>query len=251
MKIALIGSGNVASILGAALKSEGHRIAAVWSRTPARGKKLASGLHSRFFSTITSIPCDCDLYIIAVNDDQVRTISKKLEPGKGMVVHTSGFSSIHIFEGKFLNCGVMWPLQTFSKGRKIRLRDVPFFIEGNSVRTTKLLRKIASGLSRNVIILSSKKRRMLHLAAVFASNFSNHCFAVAEKIAKRNSIPFSVLHPLITETVLKAMEQGPSHSQTGPAVRKDERVMKEHLRMLSKAGDLRSLYRHLSRAIRS
>ena len=76
-------------------------------------------------------------------------------------------------------------------------------------------------LSKNVINLDSESRRNLHIAAVFACNFSNHMYTISEKILSESDLDFRLLLPLIDQTVMKLKDNKPSDTQTGPAKRND------------------------------
>jgi hypothetical protein len=43
--------------------------------------------------------------------------------------------------------------------------------------------------------MNSRQRLMVHLAAVFANNFSNAQYAIAEMILKENNLSFDLLRP--------------------------------------------------------
>ncbi|HEY6161625.1 MAG TPA: DUF2520 domain-containing protein, partial [Bacteroidia bacterium] len=145
----------------------------------------------------------------------------------------------------------LYPLQTFSPGRKPGLRDVPVCIEASDNSTASALRSIAKKISKNIVSVNSEQRAVLHLSAVIANNFTNRLYALAEKKLKHHGLSFSLLHPLILETAQKAIALGPSHAQTGPAVRGDKKVIRKHLRMLKSDKELSRLYKLLTANIRS
>ena len=142
----------------------------------------------------------------------------------------------------------MYPLQTFSKGREVDFDSIPFFLEAINEEDAKKLRRIAASLSADVSFLSSEKREKLHLAAVFACNFSNHMYTLAARILEENEIPVKVLQPLIDETAAKIHDMHPILAQTGPAVRYDENVMHHQLSQLNDP-EMREIYQLLSRSI--
>jgi predicted short-subunit dehydrogenase-like oxidoreductase (DUF2520 family) len=98
--------------------------------------------------------------------------------------------------------------------------------------------------------MDAETRKWLHLSGVFSCNFVNHMLAIGQLIAEDNNFEFTLLKPLVLETVQKAMELGPIASQTGPAIRGDSETIKKHVAMLSNVSDdLRELYMSLSSSI--
>lgn len=187
---------------------------------------------------------DADLYIIAVNDDAVADVAR-LCPESALVVHTAGSVAMDALPQQ--RRGVLYPMQSFTKGRRTDWSRVPFFIEASSEEDAGLLEAFARRLSSSVWRLSSERRKTLHLAAVWVSNFPNHLWAVASDLLGREHLPFSVMLPLIEETAAKVHELAPVDAQTGPARRRDAKVMQAHEAMLP--DDLRLIYRLLSSSI--
>ena len=153
------------------------------------------------------------------------------------------------FEGKAQHYGVFYPMQTFSKVKDVNFKTIPVFIEGNSAATEDMIRNFANRLSQRVITLSSADRKYLHLAAVWACNFTNYCYTVASDILGEHGIPFDVLLPLINETTEKLQTLSPKAAQTGPAVRGDKNVMSQQLELMRHNADLQKLYQMLSKGI--
>jgi predicted short-subunit dehydrogenase-like oxidoreductase (DUF2520 family) len=144
---------------------------------------------------------------------------------------------------------VLYPLQTFTKGRKINLKETPFFVEAEDKRTEEILLALGRSLSKSVHLLSSEKRFFLHLSAIFSSNFTNHLMSIAEKIMVGNKLDYNWLKPLIAETVNKSLELGPQSAQTGPARRGDLEVLDRHMESLEGDKSLQEIYRLISQHI--
>lgn len=186
--------------------------------------------------------------IIAVNDDAIVEVSKKIEYSKQLVVHTSGFTAMTALNPKHRR-GVFYPLQSFSKtDASIDFIKVPILIEAQDETDKKILQELAALISQRVQVATSIQRRHLHLAAVFANNFTNHCYAVAEMLCKEQSLDFDTLHPLIEKTVQKAINNGPMPSQTGPARRNDKSVIAQQEQMLE-SPEHKKIYTLLTNAI--
>lgn len=232
MEIVLIGSGNVATHMAMALKGAGHRIVQVYSRTMRNAKLLACKVGANPIDDVDTVHSAADLYIFSVRDTALPEIASQMPLTTGVWAHTAGSIPVSVlFPHK--ERGVLYPLQTFSKEREVNFKDIPLFIEGESIETTTLLKELAEGISENVYFLSGDKRRFLHLAAVFACNFTNHMYTLASEIMGEEEISFRMLNPLIAETAAKAMEMDPHAAQTGPAVRFDEKVIQKHLELLN------------------
>lgn len=250
MKIVFIGSGNVATHLATALKASGHEIVQVYSRTSKNAAVLAEKTGAEAIDRITDVTPGADLYVFSVKDDALPSLIAGMPPANGIWIHTAGSVPMSLFSDRAKEYGVLYPLQTFSKEREISFSNIPLFIEGSSTETARQLEELAGTLSNNVHHLPGEKRAILHLAAVFACNFTNHMYALSDEIIGAEGLPFDVLKPLIAETAAKAMEMPPRQAQTGPAVRFDEKVMSAHLERL-KSPAMKKLYTLLSESIYS
>lgn len=248
MKAIFIGAGNLATRLSMAMLKAGIVIEQVFSRTEEHAYELAEKLECMWTIRVEDIYDDADLYIFSLKDSALRDVVAKLRPNDGLWVHTAGSMPMDVFKGIVPRYGVLYPLQTFSKGREVDFSRIPLFLEASGAKEETLLRTVADLLSDNVRFLSSEKRKSLHLAAVFACNFTNHIYALAEKILERQQIPGDVLLPLIDETAAKVHVMSPAMAQTGPAIRYDENVIHKHLAMLEDP-DMRKLYEMLSCSI--
>ncbi len=145
--------------------------------------------------------------------------------------------------------GVLYPLQTFSKLKKVDFREIPIFIEISDEKTEHTMMPLAGAISNKVYKIGSEERKALHVAAVFASNFTNHMLAMAQDILEQNSLNFDWLIPLITETINKSLALGPGQAQTGPAKRGDLEVLDEHLEFLRGQKSVAAIYKLVSQHI--
>ncbi len=248
MKIVFIGAGNLATRLSLAMQRVGMQIGQVYSHTEASARQLATRLGCPWTNDLSALQEDGDLYVFSLKDAVLSDVISKVKPNNGMWVHTAGSMPMSVFEGYAQRFGVLYPLQTFSKGRNVNFDVIPIFLEANTDKNADYLKNIASALSENVRFMSSEKRRSLHLAAVFACNFTNHIYTLSYKLLENESIPADVLLPLIDETVSKIHSMPPAAAQTGPAIRYDENVINKHLAMLDDP-DMQAIYRLLSQNI--
>ena len=246
MKIALIGAGRVASSMGPRLKQAGHTIACVYSRTLSNARELADKLGAPAFDSLESLP-EADVCLTMLSDDALVQLAPAIVKGRenALFLHTAGSIPMDLWkEAGAKRYGVLYAMQTFSKGAQIDWTQVPVFIESDS--DFDAVRELALSLSANVTPLSSKGRKKLHVAAVFACNFANHMYAVSEQLLKEEGVPFSVMLPLVRETARKVETMSPEDAQTGPAIRGDRKVIKEHLELLKDYPEYAELYRLIS-----
>ena len=242
----------MATQLAQALTERGHRIVAVYSRTLASAKTLAELVGARATDTITDLPATADCFVIAVKDAAIATLMPQLAVGREgqTFLHTAGSVPMEVLAVPGVShYGVFYPMQTFSKERRVDFSRIPIFIEGSDEPTVMLARTLAESVSGQVSELSTEARRHLHLAAVFASNFANHCYALAAEVLSRHGLPFSVMLPLIEETAEKVHVMLPKDAQTGPAVRYDEQIIEAQSRLLASMPLAREVYDVMSRSI--
>jgi len=253
MKITLIGAGNVGYHLGKRLFKKGIIVRQVYSRELKNAQFLANKIKTNALNDISRIDSKSDLYIIAVKDDAIEIVANALSQNKGMkrklVVHTSGAAASEILSKYFLNFGVFYPLQSFSKSRKVRFTNIPICVHADKVKDLKKLRNLGKLISNKVAVINDKERAILHVAAVIVNNFTNHLFHLGQEITKQEQIDFDLLKPLIQETVLKIANHSPLEMQTGPARRNDKKTIKKHLKYLSKFPNYPHLYTLLTKSI--
>lgn len=252
MKISLIGSGRVAFHLAQALLAQGHNIVQVYARDFDKTQKFAEKIQARACQSLQQFQ-PVDLIILAVSDSAIAELVKQVHElfPETLMVHTSGSTDIEVISHVHDKAGVFYPLQTFSLERDVDWSATPLFVEALADVDQKLLSDLANSLSKRVYQYTSKQRLTLHLAAVFACNFSNYCFDMAKQIVDAEQVDFSLLYPLIVETAKKATENDPKQMQTGPAMRGDQNILAMHQNLLAQAerDDLKEVYQLLSDGI--
>lgn len=251
MKIVLIGAGRLACNLGHALLHAGHNILQVYSRTLVSARQLADKIGAIPVTDIANIRCDADVYIFSIKDsvlaDLIPLICKNIR--HAIFLHTAGSVSIDVFKCNATHYGVLYPLQTFTKNRILDFKTIPCFLEYNDDITRSVLVDLSQSISNNIRFVNSEERKYVHLAAVFACNFVNHCYTIASDILSRHNMPFELLLPLIDETARKVHEIDPIDSQTGPAVRFDENIINKQIKMLEYNPILKDIYNLMSTSI--
>ena len=242
----------MAANLAPALEQNGLVVKLVYGRSIKSANGIANNLYQAGATdSLDFSNCKGGVFIIAVTDDAIEEISRELIlPENAIVLHTSGSKGINILGyAASPNIGVIYPLQTFSKNKRTKFDTVPLLVEGDNKYTEKVVYALAVKLSKNVIITTSSERRKIHLAAIFVANFTNSLFVQARQIMNSADSDWTLLAPLIEETIKKSLALGPENAQTGPAARADLEVLDEHLQMLEEFPDLKETYQLISQQI--
>ncbi|MFK7785374.1 MAG: Rossmann-like and DUF2520 domain-containing protein [Crocinitomicaceae bacterium] len=241
-KISIVGLGNVGSHLFDAFSREGIKVTHVYSRSKPSDHVLHD---AEWVKDPSELPTG-QLAIVCVPDDVISSILNKI-PDDCPVAYTSG-SVILSNLPKRESLGVFYPLQTFTKGSPINIFEVPFFIESYEPEFASQLFDLAWKISRNVNYASSEDRKKLHLAAVFINNFTNHLAHISKSYLDQEELDFDHLKPLLKETARKLESQDPINIQTGPARRKDQEIINEHITALQDPVQ-KEIYRLISKSI--
>lgn len=248
--VVLIGAGNLATQLALALIDKRVRVKQIYSRTLEAAKELAVKVKADFTDDLSLLNTDADLYIISVKDSAIQEVLKKLPPDENrLIVHTAGSISMEELSSVTNNYGVFYPLQTFSKYRRVDFSAIPICIEANHSSTFLKLQALAQKLSSSVYQINSDERKTLHLAAVFVNNFVNHFYTIGSEILQDKMLDFNLLKPLILETALKVKTLTPIEAQTGPAMRNDQSVIGDQLKLLQEFPDFQKIYSLVNQSI--
>lgn len=247
IKVIIIGSGNVAQhLIQAFNKSKKIDVVQAFSR---QKQALAHLLDSHKITNNFNAIQEADLYIIAVSDDAIASVSSQLPFENRLVTHTSGSVSIATLDKKNRN-GIFYPLQTFSKKAEVDFSQIPICLESENETDFEFLKKVAKIISHNVYEINSEQRKALHVAAVFVNNFVNQLYQMGNEICIENKIPFEILQPLIQETAKKIMRLSPKEAQTGPAIRNDQQTIATHLDFLTDENQ-KNIYKILTQSIQN
>jgi predicted short-subunit dehydrogenase-like oxidoreductase (DUF2520 family) len=251
MDIVIIGSGNVATVLGRKFKAAGHTIVQVISRNAKAATQLAYEWDTESTNYFSVVNKNADIYIVAVSDDAIEKVIADMKlPGK-VIAHTAASVPKEVLKNVSEHYGVFYPLQSLRKEMK-HLPDMPLFVEGNDDVANSVLTKLAQSISpEHVIKATEGEREKIHVAAVIVNNFTNHLYALAEDYCKKEGLNFKELIPLIEETVERLKTNSPSETQTGPAVRNDVDTINKHIALLEKHPQLKKLYEIITESIRS
>jgi predicted short-subunit dehydrogenase-like oxidoreductase (DUF2520 family) len=251
--IVLIGSGNVATRLALALHKTDYQILQIYNHHIGSAKVLAKKLGCTVTSSLAKL-MPADLYIIAIKDDAIESLATHLSqlqiiPKQAIVVHTSGSQSSTLLEKCASNYGVLYPLQTLKKNVAIDFFNVPFAVLGNTPANRKKLHQLARNISKKTIVVNDKQRLALHVAAVFANNFTHHLLVNAQQICATNHLQWELLQPLIERTFIQAKEKNLADLQTGPAIRNDKKTIASHVAQLKANPKAALLYKVITKSI--
>jgi predicted short-subunit dehydrogenase-like oxidoreductase (DUF2520 family) len=246
--VCIAGAGNLGTHLATAFLGESIRVTQIISRNIDHARVLASACKAGFNNTFENIPHDTQFLLLTVPDDHIESCCNAIRDFKGVVVHCSGSAPMAALRSA-PNHGVMYPLQTFSKNRKLYLKPVPFFLEASNDDTLQHLKQLAACYSENIWEADSRMRQKIHLSAVLSNNFINHLLTYSEELLQEAGLPFEILHPLLKETIEKAMLLGPTQAQTGPANRRDLKTLDAHRALLSEKKEMLDYYQLITKLI--
>jgi predicted short-subunit dehydrogenase-like oxidoreductase (DUF2520 family) len=244
--ISIIGAGNVATHLAIALFEKSIPIKEVWSNHPSNADLLAAKVNAKVSTNLGQLDTDVQLVIVSVKDDALVDIIKRLPEGISAIVHTSGSMDMKLLKETAPKVGVFYPLQSFNKNEPMAWTQVPICIEANNDSFANELFKLGEKLSENVQYINSTQRIQLHIAAIFANNFSNYLFSMAYDVVTKQHLPFSLLTPLIKQTADRLGNEDPFILQTGPAMRNDLKVINGHMELLKAHPEAQKVYQFIS-----
>jgi predicted short-subunit dehydrogenase-like oxidoreductase (DUF2520 family) len=248
MKISVIGSGNVATVLAKRLYDKGFTIVEIYSKQIANAFALAKQVNATTVEQLTDLNNNTDIIIIAVADKAIETLVQQLSFNNQLIVHTAGSVSINVLKSVSGNYGVLYPLQSIRKQMNDEI-PIPFLIDGNNELVLNQIKKIAAALSKTILQADDDMRLKLHVAAVFACNFTNFMYLQSATFCEQENIPFSLLQDLIEETANRNGIKHPSEVFTGPAIRNDTATIEKHLQVLNNHKNAKELYEMLTKKI--
>lgn len=249
MNIVIIGTGNVASVLGRKFKQAGHSIEQVVGRDSMAASELAyewDTVSTNYFSQISK---NADVYIIAVSDNAIAQVISELKLPEKVVAHTAASVPKEILKDVTSHFGVFYPLQSLRK-EMMTLPDIPIFVGASDAKAKNTLDSLAHSISNEKVTVAGDEARLkLHVAAVVVSNFTNHLYKLAEDYCNREGLDFKQLLPLIEETAIRLKEVSPAEAQTGPAIRHDNITIQKHIELLQNFPQLKKIYEVMTESI--
>ncbi|MGG9962670.1 Rossmann-like and DUF2520 domain-containing protein [Ferruginibacter sp. SUN106] len=248
MRIVIIGSGNVATVLGRLCKKNNHQVIQVMSRHKEHAKILADELGSSYTNYDGITDMTADIYIVAITDGVLFDLNKSFKLGNKLIVHTAGSVSKDVLQEISHNYGILYPFQSLRK-EMISIPEIPLLVDGNTEEAATLIEDFAKTLSPIVKRTTDEERLKLHVAGVVVNNFTNHLYALAENFCDKEKLDFKLLLPLIQSTAQRISDISPKNLQTGPAIRNDVFTLDKHLRILATHPKLKYLYLKLTDSI--
>jgi len=249
-RISFAGAGRVGGAICMELYRAGYPIDLIVSESEESSMHLAEKCKASW-STKLVFPDSTDVVIVAVPDHKIKSVLNKLKcKPETLLAHTAGSFGMEVFHEEREHSGIFYPLQTFTKGREVNFRQIPLLIEASDRKSSETLEELGKSICDKVCFSDAEKRRMLHLAAVFVSNFTNHLLTLGKEVSLKTGYDFDILEPLIVETISKALAIGPEKSQTGPAIRNDLNTMEKQFDLLSFSPELQVIYKELTNSIK-
>lgn len=249
MKIGIIGSGNIATFFAHRFQQNGHEIIEVISRNEHHAQQLALKLQCNYSSSFENINTNADAYLLAVSDDAVIEICKTLRLHNKLVIHTAGTLSLSQIAESSIHTGSIWCVYSIQKEALPMHKNIPLIINASNDVSLLQVQELANCISDKVLYLNDEQKLNLHVAAVFANNFSNYLFSISHELLQNQNMSFEILLPLIQDTVNKLSHLTPNELQSGPAKRGDLKTIEKHLEVLSLQPQYQDIYKILSEAI--
>ncbi|MCW3088379.1 MAG: hypothetical protein JWQ78_1765 [Sediminibacterium sp.] len=249
MQVTIIGSGNIATVLGRVFVAAQHTVAQVYSRNEKHAVALAEELGASAISDLSLLDKTADLYLVAVTDDALPSVTAQLSLGDQLVIHTAGSVSKELLQKVSTRYGVLWPMKMIRKSMTT-LEAVTIVVDGNSSEVTGSIEQLAHLFSPAVTRAGDAARLKMHMLATVVSNFPNHLFHLAADYCKQENIDFTLFHPIILETAQQVLSNHPGDVQAGPAFRGDGLTIRQHQALLAGDPQLRTVYDALTKSIR-
>jgi len=250
MQVTIIGSGNVATVLGKLLLEKGYTICEVYSRNAEHAKQLALQLQAKPVADLQTLNASADIYLIAVTDDALPGVAAQLSLKDKLVIHTAGSVSKEILKNTSTNYGVLWPMKMIRK-TMTTLEPVTIVVDGSSEPVTRQLEQLATEFSSVVTRADDQTRINMHMLAAITSNFTNHLYHLAVEYCAAENIDPTFFYPLIEETAQRIQTHHPKEVQAGPAFRGDKQTIEKHLQLLEKYPRIRKVYEAMTGSISS
>lgn len=248
MKIVLIGSGNVATVLGRLCQKNGHEVIQVMSRHTDNAKKLAEELGCAYDNYDGKTDTTADIYIVSITDGILFDLNKSFSLGDKLIVHTAGSVTKEVLTEISSRYGILYPFQSLRKEME-HIPEIPLLVDGNTENSLLAIEAFAKTISPVVKRTSDDERIKLHVAGVVVNNFTNHLYMLAEDFCQKENIDFKLLYPLIKETTERIIQYSPKQMQTGPALRNDVFTLDKHLKILAAHPKLKYIYLKITDSI--
>ncbi|MES2478785.1 MAG: Rossmann-like and DUF2520 domain-containing protein [Bacteroidota bacterium] len=251
MTFSIIGTGNMAYFLAEELSAAGHKFIGIWGRNTLAANKIAIQYPTLVYSSLQDIKDEEEHYcFIAIKDTAIAEIAAQLNFKHTTLIHTAGASPLQLLGNQTKHTGIFWPIYSIVADNLKTIKDIPIAIQGNNPQTENAILDLAKSITDKAFIANEEQRTHLHLAAVFANNFSNHLMAIAQEICIKQHLSFDYLKPIVEQTFERLKTKPAKNLQTGPAIRDDKMTMQKHIDLLKSNPEWALLYQSLSNSIR-
>lgn len=248
MQVILIGSGNIAGLMGPLLLKNGHTIRQVFSRNMEHAKKMAGRLNAEPIADLAAVSAGADIYIVSVSDDALPIVAAGLKLTDELVIHTSGTLSREILSGCSRCYGVLWPIKMVRQAT-LSFSPATIVIDANKPAALQQVEDLARQFSENVVMAGDAERSRMHMVATFTTNFSNHLFDLAAHYCQKENISFDHFYPLIEAAIQQLRDHHPHDLQAGPAFRHDRQTIQKHLELLQNEPQMSKIYDMMTKSI--
>jgi predicted short-subunit dehydrogenase-like oxidoreductase (DUF2520 family) len=249
LKIAILGSGNIATFFGNKFFMQGHQITQIISPTIEHAKQLSSSLQCDFATSMDDLNTQVDVILLAIKDDLLRNISFKQNTNNALIIHTAGSVRLSEISSVANNIGSIWCMYSINKNHLPDRSDIPLIINANNEASLANVKILSQCISQSIYELNDNEKSVAHLSAVFANNFANHLFTIGQEILSTENISFDILIPLIQNTIEKLSYSTPDKLQTGPAIRHDDDTIAKHKKILKSNDEFLKIYKLLTQSI--
>lgn len=245
----IVGTGNIAWLMGTRLSKAGHSCLGIYGRNTDESQKLAAKINAPALADIKDIQDDADACILAISDHSIIEVAANFNFVDTTLIHTAGSLSRMILEPYAKRAGVIWPIYSIIKDSLPKHREIPIVIKGTDDYSEDILKQITESITDISYAISWEQRQWLHLTAVLCNNFTNHLMAVSEEICDKQQIPFSLLYPIVSQTAERIKQGSPKQLQTGPAKRRDMETIEKHMNLLEETPNWLELYKSITTSI--
>jgi len=244
-RASIIGSGNVAWAFGKRLKAQGWTIVQICARNSESGSGLAKKVESELISKPEDLKSNVNVMLIAVSDDAIKRVAAKIPNTKALVLHCSGSTPLSALPQPYR--GVIWPLRSIAKSQHLSWTNLNIVVEADTDIASVRCLDLIESLGARSVQMDSKERLMAHLVAVILNNFSNHLLHMADVLCEEKGMDRRIFQDLMAHTL--KYKGAAIESQTGPAARKDLKVMKRQLALMKKHPEFQTVYQAISSSI--
>ncbi len=253
----IIGTGRLGSSLALRMHNKGYQIRSLYNRSLESCERIASVTETEIFGTFPARPADLgDVVFLCLPDDQIGPFAKKM----GVVkegpawVHTSGATPADVLlplspDGSGI--ASMHPVQTFTiRNRESAFNQCFVTLQGDPGLCVPL-EKVIQAIGGRPLMVDSRQKTAIHLAAVYVCNYMAPLFAASQDLLDDNGLEVrarDLFGPMVRQAMDGLLSHSPAEVLTGPVLRGDTGTIDRHLQVLADSPKWEHLYRVLGKA---